>query len=955
MSQDQFVNRHIGPNEAETQEMLRAIGVNTIEELVEQIVPADIRLPQPLALPSAMTEYEFGAHIREIAAKNKPVRSFIGMGYYQSAVPAAILRNVFENPAWYTSYTPYQAEISQGRLEALLNFQTAVISLTGMQISNCSLLDEASATAEAMTMMYNQRSRNAVKEGRNVLFVDEQIFPQTMDLLLTRSEPLGIEIVSDHFQDYAFTGREFGAIVQYPAANGDIRDYAAFTETAHGSEVMVAAVADILSLALIQPPGEWGADIVTGSTQRFGTPMGYGGAHAAYLATKEAYKRNMPGRIIGISMDRLGNKALRMALQTREQHIKRERATSNICTAQALMASMAGFFAVYHGPEGLRRIALHAHSAAAAVAEAARELGYSLAAENFFDTIRLDADAAKIGALAEEQAINLFYPNERTVQISFDEVISLEEVNTLIEILARAAGKPAPELRQIEEQTAFDGKFLRQSAILTEPVFRKYRNETDLMRYIKQLELRDISLANNMIPLGSCTMKLNSAASMMPLSLAEFGNIHPFAPKSQAAGYMELIENLSKDLAVITGYAAMSLQPNSGAHGEYTGLIVIRAYHQSRGEFQRNVALIPASAHGTNPASAVMAGMKVVVVATDEKGNIDVEDLRSKAEQYRQVLSCGIITYPSTHGVFESRIREIVDLIHENGGQVYMDGANMNAQVGLTNPGYIGADVCHLNLHKTFSSPHGGGGPGVGPIGVAKHLVKFLPTHPLVQTGGEEGITAVAAAPYGSASLLPITYAYIKMLGGEGLRRATEMALVNANYMVAALHGEFDIVYSGETGRVGHEMIVDLRHFRKEYGVEAADIARRLMDYGFHAPTLSFPVHETLMVEPTESEPKGEMDRFIEALVQIKRECEEIRDGQADTEDNVIKQAPHTAREVTADTWEHAYGRQKAAYPLDWVAEKKFWPHVSKIDSGYGDRNLVCVARWDEYQTPTEK
>ena len=950
MSQDQFVNRHIGPNETETKEMLQAIGVKSVEELVGQVVPSDIRLPEPLALPEGMTEYEFGAHIRELAAKNKPMRTFIGMGYYQTAAPAAILRNVFENPAWYTSYTPYQAEISQGRLEALLNFQTAVISLTGMEISNCSLLDEASATAEAMVMMYNQRSRDAVKEGRNVLFVDENIFPQTIDLLLTRSEPIGIEVVSDSFAEYEFTGREFGAILQYPAANGEICDYKAFTETAHSKDMLVTAVADILSLALIQSPGEWGADIVTGSTQRFGTPMGYGGAHAAYLATKDAYKRNMPGRIIGISIDRLGNKALRMALQTREQHIKRERATSNICTAQALMASMAGFFAVYHGPEGIRRIAMNAHSCAAAVAKVAKELGYTLAAENIFDTVQVQADAAKVRIIAEAKGINLFYPGDNTIHMSFDEVTSLDEVNTVIAILAEAAGKPAPKLDKIEEKIAFDSKFARKSDILTEPVFHQYHNESDLMRYIKKLELRDISLANSMIPLGSCTMKLNSASSMMPLSLAEFGNIHPFAPKSQAEGYTELIENLTKDLAIITGFATMSLQPNSGAHGEYTGLMVIRAYHMSRGDYHRDIALIPASAHGTNPASAVMAGMKVVVVATDEKGNIDVDDLRAKAVEHKDNLSCVLITYPSTHGVFESRIREMVQIVHENGGQVYMDGANMNAQVGLTNPGYIGADVCHLNLHKTFASPHGGGGPGVGPIGVAKHLVKFLPGHPVVHTGGEEGITAVAAAPYGSASLLPITYAYIKMLGGEGLKRATEMAIVNANYMVAAMKGEFNVVYSGETGRVGHEMIVDVRHFKKEYGVEAGDIARRLMDYGFHAPTLSFPVHETLMVEPTESEPKAEMDRFIEALIQIKRECEEIRDGKADAEDNVVKNAPHPAFEVTGDDWKHSYGRHKAAYPLAWITDKKFWPHVTKIDNGYGDRNLVCTAHWEEYE-----
>ena len=945
MSQDTFVNRHVGPNEQDTKEMLRSIGVNSIDELVGQIVPSDIRLPEPLDLPESMSEYEFGAHIRRLAAKNKPARTFIGMGYYPTAVPAAIVRNVFENPAWYTSYTPYQAEISQGRLEALLNFQTAIISLTGMEISNCSLLDEASATAEAMVMMHNQRSRDAVKAGRNVLFVDENIFPQTMDLLLTRSEPLGIEIVSDHFAEYEFTGNEFGAIVQYPAANGEIRDYTAFAEVAHSKDVLVAAVADILSLALLQSPGEWGADIVTGSTQRFGTPMGYGGAHAAYLATKDAYKRNMPGRIIGISVDRLGNKALRMALQTREQHIKRERATSNICTAQALMASMAGFFAVYHGPEGLRRIALNAHSCAAAVAQAVRELGYVTATENTFDTVQIQADADAVRRIAEAREINLYYPTDNAVHMSFDEVTTLDEVNAVIAILAEAAGKTAPVLDRIEEKIAFDAKFARRSPILTEPVFQQYHNESDLMRYIKKLELRDISLANSMIPLGSCTMKLNSASSMMPLSLAEFAHIHPFVPKSQAQGYAELIDNLSRDLAAITGFAAVSLQPNSGAHGEYAGLMVIRAYHISRGNHHRNIALIPASAHGTNPASAVMAGMKVVVVATDEKGNIDVDDLCAKAIEHKNELSCVMITYPSTHGVFESRIREMVDIVHDNGGQVYMDGANMNAQVGLTNPGYIGADVCHLNLHKTFSSPHGGGGPGVGPIGVAKHLVEFLPSHPVVQVGGKDGITAVSAAPWGSASLLPITYAYIKMLGGEGLKRATEMALVNANYMVAAMKGEFDVVYSGETGRVGHEMIVDLRHFRKEYGVEAADIARRLMDYGFHAPTLSFPVHETLMVEPTESEPKAEMDRFIQALVQIKRECEEIRDGAAHAEDNVIKMAPHTAFEVTGDEWKHAYERHKAAYPLAWVADRKFWPHVTKIDSGYGDRNLVCTAQ----------
>jgi len=950
MSQQQFIDRHVGSNPQTINEMLDRIGVESLDELIDQVVPADIRLARPLDLPAAMTEHAFAAHIGALAAKNHPLRTFIGMGYYPTAAPAAILRNVFENPAWYTSYTPYQAEISQGRLEALLNFQTAVISLTGMEISNCSLLDEASAAAEAMAMMFNQRSREAVKAGRNLLFVDENIFPQILDLLLTRSEPLGIEIACDDFRTYEFTGAEFGAILQYPAADGAIRDYERFTETAHGRDMLVSACVDILSLALLRSPGEWGADIATGSTQRFGTPMGYGGAHAAFLATRDAFKRNMPGRIIGVSVDRLGNRALRMALQTREQHIKRERATSNICTAQALMASMAGFFAVYHGAEGLRRIALNAHAAATAVLGALKALGYTPVADDIFDTVRFGADVPKVRALAEAAGFNFFYPNDNTVHISFDETTTAGEVRTVVAVLAEATGKPASEVAFDDERTSFDPKFARRSTILTEPVFNRYRSETELMRYIKKLELRDISLANSMIPLGSCTMKLNPAAAMMPLSLAGFADVHPFVPREQAAGYAELIDNLSRDLATITGFAAMSLQPNSGAHGEYTGLMVIRAYHLSRGDARRDVALIPASAHGTNPASAAMAGMRVVVVATDEQGNIDIEDLRAKAVEHRNELSCVMITYPSTHGIFEGRIREMVEIVHAAGGQVYMDGANMNAQVGLTNPGTIGADVCHLNLHKTFASPHGGGGPGVGPIGVAKHLVKFLPTHPIVPVGGEDGITAVAAAPWGSASLLPITYAYIKMLGAEGLRRATELAILNANYLVAALHGEYEVVYRGQTGRVGHEMIVDLRHFRKEYGVEASDIARRLMDYGFHAPTVSFPVHETLMVEPTESESKAEMDRFVAALVQIRRECEAIASGASDAEDNPIKMAPHTALETTADTWPHTYSRHTAAYPLPWVAEKKFWPHVSKIDSGYGDRNLFCTANWEEYQ-----
>lgn len=945
MSQDKFVERHIGMNDQELAQMLQVIGVKSVEELISQVVPATIRLKQPLNLPAeGMSEYEFANHIREISRKNKIYRSLIGMGYYGTASPAVILRNVFENPAWYTSYTPYQAEISQGRLEALLNFQTAVISLTGMEVSNCSLLDEATAAAEAMLMMFALRSREAVKEGRNVLFVDENIFPQTLDLLLTRSEPFGIEIISDRFDNYTFTGREFGAIVQYPAANGEVRDYEDFTAAAHSRGVLVTVAADILSLALLKAPGDWGADIVVGSTQRFGIPMGFGGPHAAYLATRDAYKRNMPGRIIGVSIDRLGNKALRMALQMREQHIKRERATSNICTAQALLATMAGFFAVYHGAEGIRRIALNAHAHAVAVAEGLEKLGYELSTRSIFDTIEVVASAEKIRPLALEQKINFFYVDENLIRMSFDEVSNLAEVNTVLSIFAKAAGKKFTPLKEIVEESHITKSMQRTSAYLTEPVFKKYHSETDMMRYIKKLEHRDISLADSMISLGSCTMKLNPAVTMMPLSWAEFGNIHPFVPADQAEGYMEMINELSKDLATITGFAGVSLQPNSGATGEYSGLMVIRAYHQSRGQGFRNIALIPASAHGTNPASAAMAGMRTVTVACDEAGNIDVDDLRAKAEANASNLACIMVTYPSTHGVFENRIREIVEIVHENGGQVYMDGANMNAQVGLTNPGYIGADVCHLNLHKTFAIPHGGGGPGVGPICVAQHLVEFLPGHAIVQTGGSNGITSVAAAPFGSASILPITYGYIKMLGANGLRRVTEMAIVNANYMASALKGEYDVVYTGETGRVGHEMILDLRHFRKEFGgVECADIARRLMDYGFHAPTLSFPVHETLMVEPTESEPKAELDRFMEALVAIKHECEEIRDGKADIDDNVVKMAPHTAAESISDSWSHPYSREKAVFPLPWIRESKFFPYVTKIDGGYGDRNLQCT------------
>ena len=936
---DNFMNRHIGvANQEDLSQMLQVIGVESVEELISQVIPASIRLKKPIAIGKGMSEYEFSSHVASLAAKNQQLRSFIGMGYYPTAVPAVVSRNVFENPAWYTSYTPYQAEISQGRLEALLNYQTAILSLTGMQIANCSLLDEATAAAESMLMMYALRSREAIKQGHNQLFVDKDIFPQTLDLLLTRSEPFGIELIVDDYATYNFTGMEFGAIVQYPSASGEIRDYKAFAEAAHAAGALLTAQADILSLALLTPPAEWGADIAVGSTQRLGCPMGFGGPSAGYMACREAYKRNIPGRIIGVSVDRLGNKALRMSLQMREQHIKREKATSNICTASALMASMAGFYCIYNGPEGLKRAAMTAHTSAVSVAQALEALGYNLSSKSIFDTLEVEAEAAVIQDIALERGINFYYPTEGKVHISFDEVTTPEELQSVVEIFAEAKGRKAKAVK-LSDEPAIAPQMLRQSPILAEPIFNKYHSESDMMRYIKRLELRDISLANSMISLGSCTMKLNAAAIMQPLSLAGFQNMHPFAPEDQAEGYRELIAELEKDLSTITGFAACSLQPNSGAAGEYTGLMVIRAYHQSRGQGYRNIILIPASAHGTNPASAAMAGMKIVTVACDQNGNIDVEDLKAKAEEYSSEL-CGLmVTYPSTHGVFESRIREIVDAVHDAGGQVYMDGANMNAQVGLTNPGYIGADVCHLNLHKTFAMPHGGGGPGVGPICVAEHLKPFLPSHPIVATGGEDGITAVASAPWGSAMLLPITYGYIKLLGEEGLRHATEMAIVNANYMSSALKNEYRTYYSGETGRVGHEMILDLTNFKKDYGIDCGDIAHRLMDYGFHAPTLSFPVHETLMVEPTESEPKAEMDRFMEALIQIKRECEAA--AASGEKDNVVANAPHTAVELAGE-WSHPYSRSEAAFPLEWVKESKFFPYVSKIDNGYGDRNLVC-------------
>ncbi|MCC8174127.1 MAG: aminomethyl-transferring glycine dehydrogenase [Odoribacter sp.] len=952
MAKEKFIGRHIGPRPEDVEEMLKVVGVNTLDELIEQTVPESIRLKELPELPEPLTETEFLAKIKEIASKNKIYRSFIGQGYYDTITPAVIIRNILENPGWYTSYTPYQAEVSQGRLEALLNFQTVVLQLTGMEITNCSLLDEATAAAEAMQMMFALRSREMKKAEANKLFVDNKIFPQIFDVLITRSAPFGIELVCGEYETFEFTSEVFGAIVQYPAADGEIRDYTAFTEKAHANGSLVTAIADIMSLVLLTPPGEWGADIAVGSTQRFGIPMGYGGPSAAYIATKEEYKRNIPGRIIGVTVDAQGNKALRLALQSREQHIKREKASSNICTAKALNATMAGFYAVYHGREGLERIAKHIHSAAVILAEEIQKYGYKLKVEKFFDTIRfqlpedIQKDALRDKAL--EHKINLFYGKgvngASIVGLSTDEKINEEEINTIIQIFAESAGKIAEKVEFIDERTVLNPEMLRTDDFMEEPVFNLYHSETALMRYMKNLERRDISLANSMISLGSCTMKLNAAAEMMPITWAEFAAIHPFVPFSQAEGYQQLISETETMLANVTGFAGCSLQPNSGAAGEYAALMVIRKYHESNGEGHRNIMLIPASAHGTNPATSSMAGYKIMIVASTAEGNIDVEDFRKKATENKDSLAGAMITYPSTHGIFEESIKELADIVHENGGQLFMDGANMNGQCGLTSPGYIGADICHLNLHKTFAMPHGGGGPGVGPICAAAHLVPFLPTHSVVKTGGEKGIHAVAASPYGSVSLIPITYGYLSMLGSEGLKQVTEMAILNANYLASAFEKlGFKILYKGSQGRVGHEMIWDCSPYNKEYGISDLDIAKRLMDFGFHAPTLSFPVHGTLMIEPTESEPKEELDRFIEALETIKNEIMEIGEGKADKTGNVLKNAPHTHKVLTADEWNRSYPRSKAAYPLAWVAENKFWPHVGRVDDGYGDRNLVCT------------
>ncbi len=951
MNPHQFLNRHLGPGPQELSHMLNTVGVSTLEELIDQTIPASIRYPEEPELSEAMSEQQFLEHIRALGRKNKIYKTYIGLGYYGTITPPVIQRNILENPGWYTSYTPYQAEISQGRLEALLNYQTMISDLTGLPIANASLLDEATAAAEAMIMAFNSRPRDLVKQNACTFFISEDLFPQTIAVIQTRALPLGIKIIAGNHRNPDLPEGCFGGIVQYPDQYGRIEDYRAFVDKLHGKQAIAIVASDLLSLVLLTPPGEWGADIVVGSSQRFGIPMGFGGPHAGYFATREDFKRNMPGRIIGISKDAAGNKAYRMALQTREQHIKRERATSNICTAQALLASMAGMYAAYHGPEGIRHIAQQVHGMACQLNEQLLALGYTQLNELFFDSLMIKMPSAETTSQLKKDAldhgINFRYIDDLHIGISTDETMTRDDLSAIARLFAGVAGKTAPS---VSERPAGDlvrlswpDFFVRTSPILTADCFNQYHSETEMMRYMKKLENRDLALNRTMIPLGSCTMKLNAAAEMFPLSWPEFGSIHPFVPAEQAEGYLEMIRNLETDLSRITGFAAVSLQPNSGASGEYTGLLVIREYHLSRGEGHRNICLIPASAHGTNPASAVMAGMQVVVVKTDPEGNIDLADLKSKAEAHSRNLAAIMVTYPSTHGVFEEGILEVIEIVHSHGGQVYMDGANMNAQVGYTSPGFIGADVCHLNLHKTFAIPHGGGGPGVGPIGVAGHLAPFLPTHPVVQTGGNKGIKAVSAAPYGSALILPISYGYIKMLGKDGLREATAYAILNANYIKSRLEGHYKILYSGKNGRCAHEMILDCNEFHKTADITVVDIAKRLMDYGFHAPTVAFPVHGTLMVEPTESEPLSEIDRFCVAMISIREEIREIEENRADKTDNVIKNAPHTAAMLISDEWPHAYSRQKAAFPQGNAAGDKYFPPVTKIDDAYGDRNLICT------------
>ena len=939
---DIFEDRHQGQTEAAQADMLKTVGVTSIDELINQTVPEAIRLAKPLNLPEPKSEMQFLADFKKLAGQNKVFKSYIGTGYYDTLTPNVILRNVLENPAWYTAYTPYQAEIAQGRLEALLNFQTVVSDLTGMDLANASLLDEGTAAAEAMHMLY--ATRPAAKKTASTFFVSAFCHPQTIDVVLTRATPLNITVlVGDHRSVDLTRDDIFGLLLQYPATNGELFDYTDLIATAHERNITVAVAADLLALTMLTSPGEMGADVVVGSSQRFGVPMGYGGPHAAFFATRDAFKRQLPGRIIGVSQDAEGKPALRMALQTREQHIRREKATSNICTAQVLLAVMAGSYAVYHGPERLRAIGEQVHALTKAFATALRWSAHEVSNQNYFDTVtvRVD-DVESLRKSARAAQINLRYmPDGEHVSVSFDEAKTFHDLTELLTVFGVKADMDAI-LESLE--ITWPEQLIRKSDYLTHPVFNTHHTEHEMLRYLKSLEEKDLSLVHSMISLGSCTMKLNATAEMIPVTWPEFGKLHPFAPKDQTAGYQQLFSDLNDWLCEITGFAAMSLQPNSGAQGEYAGLMVIRAYHESRGDLHRNISLIPQSAHGTNPASAVMAGMKVVIVKCDDRGNIDVADLKAKAEQYSKDLSCLMVTYPSTHGVFEESIKEICDIIHQHGGQVYMDGANMNAQVGLTSPATIGADVCHLNLHKTFCIPHGGGGPGMGPIGVASQLVPFLPGH--VNDGKShkgEGAGAVSAAPYGSASILTISYAYIAMMGSGGLTNATKQAILNANYIKTRLGGHYDTLYTGTNGRCAHEMIIDCRPFKSSAGVEVEDIAKRLMDYGFHAPTVSFPVAGTLMIEPTESESKAELDRFCEAMISIRNEIREVEMGEADRITNVLKHAPHTATVVLSDNWSRPYSREKAVYPLPQVRARKFWPSVSRIDSAYGDRNLVCA------------
>jgi len=938
MNTNSFQLRHIGPSNAEQEKMLATIKANSLEDLINETVPDNIRLKNPLDLEPAMSEYQYLAHIKELSEKNKVFKSYIGLGYHEAIVPSVIQRNILENPGWYTAYTPYQAEIAQGRLEALLNYQTMICDLTGMELANASLLDESTAAAEAMALLFDVRDRAKKKSGAHKFFVSNEILPQTLSLLQTRSIPIGIELVIGNHEDFDFGDDFFGAILQYPGKFGQIFDYESFVSKANKNKIKVAVAADILSLVKLKAPGEFGASVVVGTTQRFGIPLGYGGPHAAYFATKEAYKRSIPGRIIGVTKDKNGKRALRMALQTREQHIKRERATSNICTAQVLLAVMAGMYAVFHGKSGIQFIADSVHNKTITLANKLSDLGIEQTNTSYFDTITVKAESQKVKVVAEANGINFNYIDDRTLSISVNETTGLKELNAIIAVFTEVLNLNSNTIPSISRENNIEKNVQRNTSFLDNEIFNTYQSETDMMRYIKKLERKDLALNHSMISLGSCTMKLNAASEMLPLSNPQWGNIHPFVPLNQAEGYQEVLQKLEHQLNIVTGFAGTSLQPNSGAQGEFAGLMTIRAYHQSNGDSHRNICIIPASAHGTNPASAVMAGMKVIVTKTAENGNIDLADLLEKAEIHKNNLAALMVTYPSTHGVFESEIQEITKIIHDNGGQVYMDGANMNAQVGLTNPATIGADVCHLNLHKTFAIPHGGGGPGVGPICVAPQLVPFLPTNPIIATGGKNAITAISAAPWGSALACLISYGYITMLGAKGLTDSTKTAILNANYIKERLEGYYPTLYTGEKGRAAHEMIIDCRDF-KQNGIEVVDIAKRLMDYGFNAPTVSFPVGGTMMIEPTESESISELDRFCDAMISIRKE---ITEATKENANNPLKNAPHTQEMLTSDDWSLPYTRKQAAFPLAYIADNKFWPTVRRVDDAYGDRNLIC-------------